>query len=209
MPTVSQAADRRTTVSDVSTVPAREAATVILVRDTAPFEVLMIARNPAGRVMGGVWAFPGGGVEAIDGAGEERFRAAAIRELDEETAIAGLEPADLVPYSRWVAPISLPVRFDTHFFLALAPLGARAVVDGVECVDAIWIAPGDALSGELSLLLPTRRQLERLAAQPTLEALFADGVERPVETVRPRLVRRGDPGEVVLPGEPGYETAVG
>jgi 8-oxo-dGTP pyrophosphatase MutT (NUDIX family) len=193
----------------VSTIPAREAATVILVRERSPFEVLMIARNPAGRVMGGVWAFPGGALEALDGSGEERFRAAAVRELAEETAIGGVAAGELVPFSRWIAPVSLPVRFDTHFFLARAPAGAHAIADGVECVDARWLAPDVALSGELSLLLPTRRQLERLAAQPTIEALFAVAARERVEAVRPRLVRPGDPREVVLPGDPGYETAIG
>jgi 8-oxo-dGTP pyrophosphatase MutT (NUDIX family) len=189
--------------------PAREAATVILVREHSPFEVLMIARNPAGRVMGGVWAFPGGAVEPVDGPGEGRFRTAAIRELAEETAIGGVAPAELVPFSRWIAPVSLPVRFDTHFFLARAPLDTHVAVDGVECVDARWLPPAEALSGELPLLFPTRRQLERLAAQPTLDTLFEDAARNPVEPVRPRLVRPGDPREVVLPGDPGYETATG
>jgi 8-oxo-dGTP pyrophosphatase MutT (NUDIX family) len=193
----------------VSTIPAREAATVLLVRDGSPFEVLMIARNPAGRVMGGVWAFPGGAVEPVDGSGEERFRLAALRELAEETAIGGVAPGELVPFSRWIAPVSLPVRFDTHFFLARAPIGAEAAVDGVECVDARWLPPADALSGELPLLLPTRRQLERLATQPTLDTLFDDAARGTVEPVQPRLVRPGDPREVVLPGDPGYETATG
>jgi 8-oxo-dGTP pyrophosphatase MutT (NUDIX family) len=193
----------------VPTVPAREAATVILARDSSPFEVLMIARNPAGRVMGGVWAFPGGAVEPVDGPGEQRFPAAAIRELAEETAVGGVAPGDLVPFSRWIAPVSLPVRFDTHFFLARAPAGARAAADGVECVDARWLPPAGALSGELSLLLPTRRQLERLAAHPTLDSLFEEALRSPVEAVRPRLLRPGDPREVVLPGDPRYDTATG
>ena len=47
---------------------------MILLRDAAPFEILMVARNPAARVMAGVWVFPGGGVEGRDGSGEERLR---------------------------------------------------------------------------------------------------------------------------------------
>src|SRR5579872_4877601 len=87
----------------VNPVEPREAATVILLRPCAgdvtrdEFELLMVARNPAGRVMGGVWAFPGGALEAGDGRGEPGLRAAAIRELAEEVAIGGLQAAELVP----------------------------------------------------------------------------------------------------------------
>ena len=83
-----------------------EAAAVILLRDSSPFEILMVARNPAGPVMGGVWVFPGGRVAERDGSGEGRLRAAALRELAEETAITGLAAADLVAFSRWIAPVS-------------------------------------------------------------------------------------------------------
>ena len=117
--------------------------------------------------MGGVWAFPGGAVEPADGPGERRFRAAAVRELAEETAITGVDPDALVPFARWIAPPSLRHRFDTHFFLAPAPDGQEPVVDGVECVDAGWFTPAGALeqerSGALPLLFPTRTQLQRAA----------------------------------------------
>ena len=125
----------------------REAAAVILLRDGTPFEVLMIERNPAGRVMGGVWAFPGGAVDPVDGEGECRLRLAAVRELAEETAITGVDPGELVPFAQWVAPVSLPVRYDAHFFLARAPEGQEPVADGVECVDARWFTPAGALDG--------------------------------------------------------------
>jgi len=193
----------------------REAATVILLREPhgGGVELLMIARNPKGRVMCGVWAFPGGALERDDGDGERGLRAAAVRELAEEVAIGGIDAGDLVPFSRWIAPVSLPYRFDTHFFLARAPAGAVAVADGVECVDARWMRAGAALAagraGELPLMFPTRKQLERIGAHATIASLFAHAAATPVEPVRPRLRRPGDPGDPLLPGEPGYETATG
>ena len=188
----------------------REAATVILLRDRSPFEVLMIARNPAGRVMGGVWAFPGGAVEQADGGGERRLRLAAVRELAEETSITGVDPDELVPFARWVAPPSLPARYDAHFFLARAPDGQEPVVDGVECVDAGWFTAAGALErGRLSLLFPTRKQLERLRAFARIEELLSAAGATAVETVRPRLRFAGDDADPLLPGDPGYETARG
>lgn len=195
------------------TVKPREASTVILLREASPFEILMVARNPSGRVMSGVWVFPGGGVERQDGHGEDRLRAAAVRELAEETAIVGLDPADLVAFSRWIAPKSLPVRFDTHFFLARAPVGQEPAVDGVEIVDAGWFAPARALAleqeGRLPMLFPTRKQVERLAGHDSIDALLAAAAESPVTSVRPRLRIPGNRDEVLLPGDEGYDTAIG
>jgi 8-oxo-dGTP pyrophosphatase MutT (NUDIX family) len=188
----------------------REAAAVILLRDGTPFEVLMIERNPAGRVMGGVWAFPGGAVDEVDGDGECRLRLAAVRELAEETAITGVDPGELVPFAQWVAPVSLPVRYDAHFFLARAPEGQEPVADGVECVDARWFTAAGALDGgELALLFPTRKQLERLRAFTAVEELLSAADAAPVSTMRPRLRFAGDQADPLLPGDPGYETASG
>jgi 8-oxo-dGTP pyrophosphatase MutT (NUDIX family) len=204
----------------VPPVQPREAATVILLRDgsdAAPadggFELLMIARNPAGRVMGGFWVFPGGALEREDGHGEPGLRAAAVRELAEEVGITGVRADELIPFSRWIAPVSLRVRFDTHFFLARAPAGSEAVADGVECVDARWLRADAALAagraGELPLMFPTRKALERIAAFTTIDALLAAAAATPVEAVHPRLRRPGDPDGPLLPGDPGYEAATG
>ena len=49
----------------------------------------------------------------------------------------GLVPATdlLVPFARWITPAFLPKRFDTHFFLALAPPEQALAHDGREAVD--------------------------------------------------------------------------
>ena len=197
----------------MSTIEPREAATVILLRGGSPFQILMVARNPATRVAGGAWVFPGGGVEHDDGSGEERLRVAAVRELAEEAAITGVDPDDLVHFSRWIAPASLPIRFDTHFFLARAPDGQEPEVDGVECVDAGWFTVSQMLSAERAgafpLLFPTRKHLERLRDFDSIEELLEAAGSAEVEPVRPRLRRPGDPGVALLPGDPGYETATG
>ena len=186
---------------------------MILLRDASPFEILMVARNPSARVMAGVWVFPGGGVERRDGSGEQRLRGAAVRELAEETAITGVDPADLVPFSRWIAPVSLPVRFDTHFFLARAPAGQEPAVDGVECVDAGWFTAAQTLaaeqSGSFPLMFPTRKHLERLHAFTSIEGLLTDAAARSIEPIRPRLPAPGHPGDPLLRGDPGYEAATG
>src|ERR687893_602704 len=81
------------------TVP-RQAATVVVLRGGARrLEVLMVQRTPRARFMGGAWVFPGGSVDA----GED-LRAAAVREVAEETQIALPDPGALVPFARWITP---------------------------------------------------------------------------------------------------------
>src|SRR3954462_13299517 len=100
--------------------PPRLAASVIVLRGGADaLEVLLVRRTPQARFMGGVWVFPGGAVDA----GEDE-RGAALRELEEEAGIGGLTRDGLVRFSQWITPAEVKIRFDTHFFLALAPEGA-------------------------------------------------------------------------------------
>ena len=182
----------------------RPAATVILLRGGDDrIELLLVRRNPAARFMGGAWVFPGG---ALDG--DEDARAAAVREVAEEAGVALPDPSALVPFSRWITPEAVRIRFDTLFFLAPMPEGAEARPDGGETVDARWFTPGNALAAgeadEIELVLPTIKTLEALAAFPTADAAIAEARTRDVEAILPRVVSAEGEVRVVLPGEPGY-----
>lgn len=188
----------------------RQAATVIVLSgaDTG-LDVLLVRRNPEQRFMGGAWVFPGGAVDAEDGEDHLALRAAGVREVAEEAGVTLAGPGALLPYSRWITPAQVAVRFDTHFFLTRAPADARPQVDGSECVDWGWYRPEDALAAherdELMLAFPTIKTLEALASFATADALldWADG--RTVEPVEPRVVVEGQVARVLLPGDPGYE----
>jgi 8-oxo-dGTP pyrophosphatase MutT (NUDIX family) len=187
---------------------ARQAASLILLRDSPSGpEVLLVKRNPEQRFMGGAWVFPGGAVHADDA---DHARA-AVRELEEEAGIALPEETPLVPFSRWITPAEVKVRFDTWFFAARAPDGARATPDGGECVDARWLRPRDALDAcerdELLLVFPTIKHLEELGRFGSVAEALDDARGREVEPVQPRVIVREGHGEVVLPGEPGYDDA--
>jgi 8-oxo-dGTP pyrophosphatase MutT (NUDIX family) len=190
----------------------RQAATVILLRGgDQELEVLLVQRNPAARFMGGAWVFPGGAVDAGEGVGEDSHRAAAVRELDEEASVSGVDPASLVRFSRWITPPQVKVRFDTHFFLASVPEGASPRVDGAECVDFGWFTPAGALdahrAGELLLVFPTIKHLEQLSQFASASELLEFARGREVVAVEPRVVMGGEHARIVLPGEPGYEDA--
>ena len=75
---------------DPDSVPVRDAATVMLLRDGDDgLEVFMLLRNLKSDFVGGAYVFPGGGVDEGDGppGSDEAFRIAAIRESFEEAGL--------------------------------------------------------------------------------------------------------------------------
>jgi len=184
---------------------ARQAASIIVLRDAddGP-EVLLVQRNPAQRFMGGAWVFPGGAVQDDDA----DHVATAIRELHEEAGVELPGDAPVVAWSRWITPEEVKIRFDTWFFVAEAPEGAKATPDGGECVDASWLRPADALEAhgrdELMLVFPTIKHLEALAQTRSAADALEKARTREVVPVQPRVVVRGGAAEVLMPGDPGY-----
>jgi 8-oxo-dGTP pyrophosphatase MutT (NUDIX family) len=188
----------------------RPAATVILMRGGAErLEVLLVQRNPQSRFMGGAWVFPGGAVDRAEGSGREALEAAALRELHEEAGVRLDGPEQLMPFSRWITPAEVKIRFDTWFFLARLPEGEEPRVDGGEVVDLRWYEPTAALEAgerdELLLVFPTIKHLEQLSGFGSVEALVSHAQGREVRPVQPRVLLSGETARIVLPGEPGYE----
>jgi 8-oxo-dGTP pyrophosphatase MutT (NUDIX family) len=185
--------------------PARVAASVIVLRDSdeGP-EVLLVQRNPQSRFMGGAWVFPGGAVDS----GEE-VEQTALRELEEEAAMPLADAGALVPFSRWITPAEVKIRFDTWFFVVRAPDDARPAVDGAECVDLRWTRPQEALDafaqGELELVFPTIKHLEQLAKFDSVDATIEAARGREVVPIQPRIIVGDGDARVLLPGEPGFD----
>ena len=188
----------------------REAATVIVLRGGADaLEVLLVKRNPASKFMGGAWVFPGGAVDRNEGEGQPALRAAAMRELGEEAGIELNDPDTLIPFSRWITPAAVKIRFDTWFYLTPLPDGATPEIDGNEIVDARWYEPRQALEaagrGELLLVFPTIKHLEQISPFESAQALMEYAQGREILPVQPRVVMQGETARILLPGEPGYE----
>ena len=188
----------------------RPAATVIVLRGGAEaLEVLLVKRNPASKFMGGAWVFPGGAVDRNEGEGQPALRAAAMRELGEEAGIELNDPDTLIPFSRWITPAAVKIRFDTWFYLTPLPDGATPEIDGNEIVDARWYEPRQALEaagrGELLLVFPTIKHLEQISPFESAQALMEYAQGREILPVQPRVVMQGETARILLPGEPGYE----
>ena len=111
------------------------------------------------------------------------------------------DATQLTLFSQWLTPPQFPKRYNTHFFLASAAEDTVAAADAHETHDGIWIAPGDALqqneAGDLHLVYPTIKHLERLAAFASLEALTQFARIKPILALSPDTLNDG----FVLPPE--------
>ncbi|MCW2236897.1 NUDIX hydrolase [Azospirillum canadense] len=143
------------------------------------------------------------GLASMRGPAEQPFR--------ERLCEAGLEPAvhALTPFARWQTPETVWRRFDTTFFLARAPEGQDAVVDGGEAVAALWASPSAVLEaegqGRLSLVFATRMNLLRLAPCRTVEDALAEAARhQPMVAILPWAVETPDGPVLCIPAGLGY-----
>ena len=112
--------------------------------------------------------------------------------------------------AHWVTPVGPPRRYDTRFFVALAPSGQRATHDAGETVADRWVRPVDALAaharGEFTMMPPTVRNLESVAHFPQAQDVLAYARSLgPVAAVRPRIVVRDGAPVILLPGDEGFD----
>ncbi len=151
---------------------------IALRRDGGRLEVLLGLRARQARFLGGYWAFPGGAVDAADGAepGDEKTAArCAAREFREETGI-DLDPRTLIPAGLRVTPPFFRRRFSTLFFVADVPGNAgRQPVPATEELETLeWIAPAAALAewggGRRRIAPPVTVLLRVLARAPAGDA---------------------------------------
>jgi 8-oxo-dGTP pyrophosphatase MutT (NUDIX family) len=119
--------------------------------------------------------------------------------------LRGLEYA-----AHWVTPIGPPRRFDTRFFVALAPEGQVATHDAGETVADQWVRPKDALDaharGELDMIFPTIRNLEAIAGYSSSRDVldYARSLTN-IPRIEPRIVTRDGQVSILLSGDDGYE----
>lgn len=117
----------------------------------------------------------------------------------------------LAYFAHWITPRVESRRFDTRFFVALAPERQVPLHDDRETTDGRWVEPGEALDanerGEILLAPPTLRTLQQLSEFGTAREAFEFA-----RTHRPRTQLphpdADDEGDVVLylPGHPEFPT---
>ena len=209
----------------------RPAATVVVVRephDQGGFEVLMVRRHDNVAFMGGAYVFPGGRVDENDtlvaqtysipldqgsrfpdltADREMVYRAAAIRELEEEVGLQA-DPARLVPFAHWVTPDIETKRYDTRFFLIAMPPGQEPRHDDHEMTELRWLSPAAAIeqcqAGEIMLPPPTWTTLKQLARFDSIARVFDWARTTRIVTIQPGFIRDEEKTMLTLPGDPTY-----
>jgi 8-oxo-dGTP pyrophosphatase MutT (NUDIX family) len=251
----------------------------MLLRDSQhDIEVFMMQRTTTAAFASGMYVFPGGRVDDIDGASELddlcegltdaeasdllrvpsgglAYWVAAIRESFEEAGVLlardehgdfvrlndpdsqqrfaearhavhdgalslaefcrqeGLRLAvDTMRYvSHWITPVGEKRRFDTRFFVAVAPPAQDLLHDDKETIASLWVTPTDALGraqrGELAMIPPTVANLQFLAPHHSTSAAVSAAQTIGVPTpILPKL-RYDSDGRVVgvvFPDDPDY-----
>lgn len=207
-------------MSDTAAVSVRNAATVLIMRQTqAGMQILMLRRNAKLAFAAGAWVFPGGAVDQVDTVPgglkneEQSARVAAVRESAEECGLI-VDSEQLVHFSHWTTPVNQKRRFATWFFAAVvAEEDSAVVIDDGEIHDFQWLTPAQAVAhhraGELKMMPPTYLSIKMLdqfaSADLALESLrhFA------AYWITPRISRDGETMVLLYPGDAGYETSDG
>src|SRR5690606_15996852 len=196
-------------------VPARPSASVVLLRavpgpasapvpESGPgpgsvpvpgLEVYLLHRHAAMEFAPSMVVFPGGGVDPADTDAADSVLACAVRELAEETGVR-VDPAALLPWAHWITPEVEPLRYDTRFFVAVAPGDQEPADISGETTTAGWADPAETLAahrrGELGLMPPTLSILTELAELGAVPAVLAAARDRGAGAVRPVPERFGE-----------------
>jgi len=180
-------------------VAVRDAATVVLLRDTVAGPEVFLQRRVSTMVFAaGMMVFPGGAHDPED----PDLLATAIREVEEETGVL-LDRSALLPWARWITPVGEVRRYDTRFFVAPCPADQEPRPRGGEMDQVVWLRPAEALERfkrrELQLLPPTSVTLREIAALESVAAVLLAAESRQIAPILPTIIKDEAGLGVVLP----------
>ncbi|MEO9912021.1 NUDIX hydrolase [Parasphingorhabdus sp.] len=120
-----------------------------------------------------------------------------------------LELEKLIPFSRWCPPFAEKRVFDTRFYMiSHDDHQAQATVDETENYNLFW---GNAQSvldraeaGEVKIIFPTKRNLERLAQFGSFDEAVGHTRDYPSVMVSPHIEKRENGVHLCIPEGIGY-----
>jgi 8-oxo-dGTP pyrophosphatase MutT (NUDIX family) len=121
-----------------------------------------------------------------------------------------LDLAQITPFARWFPKNEAIARvYDTRFYLADLGTGAVDVsIDHAENTHLFWTTAQGALDaaerGEIKLIFPTRRNLERLALFASFAEARAQAEAIPVRTIMPQVVEQDGKPWLTILADAGY-----
>lgn len=115
----------------------------------------------------------------------------------------------LVLFSRWHPKVKAPRIFDARFYLVdLGTGNVEIAVDETENTHLFWVTASEALAmadrGELSIIFPTRRNLERLAMYASFDEARSHSESINVDTITPWVDRTGERPVLRIRDDQGY-----
>ena len=115
----------------------------------------------------------------------------------------------LIPFARWRPPFKIERTFDTRFYIARdESKGQHIAVDKTENTHLFWASASEVIDragrGELKIIFPTHRNLERLAQFDHFEQAKAHVAQFPMRTIIPFIVEDAGKKYLCVPDGAGY-----
>ncbi len=126
-----------------------------------------------------------------------------------ESCSARLALDSLIPFARWCPDFKKARSFDTRFYAVRAPQHQHELtVEEAEHSDIFWASAQSALTmadkGEVSVIFPTRRNLERLAHVPDFQQFCVHSAQYPIEVITPWVEIKDGQERLHIPDHLGY-----
>jgi len=114
-----------------------------------------------------------------------------------------------VPFARWCPNFKEARTFDTRFYAVAAPPHSHELtVEEAEHSHIFWASATDTLAmadhGDVSVIFPTRRNLERLAQTADFSSFSAHTGQFPVELITPWIEECEGQAFLCIPAHLGY-----
>jgi len=120
-----------------------------------------------------------------------------------------LDLREMAYFSHWLTPVLRPKRFDTRFFVRLAPPHQQALPDMGEALELLWLTPDEALQPQraLKLLNVTQRTLQDMHGFTSARAAYDHALALrgvALHFPRPALARDGTQ-RFIIEDHPAYD----
>lgn len=111
-------------------------------------------------------------------------------------------------FAHWITPFVESKRYDTRFFICLAPVNQAPLHDAHETTESIWLTPEDALErsrgDDFLLAPPTLRTLQRVSDFESAKQALDFARSHIPPTILPHMEMEGNDVMLYLPGDPAF-----
>ncbi|PCI51350.1 MAG: hypothetical protein COB49_02280 [Alphaproteobacteria bacterium] len=131
--------------------------------------------------------------------------AITLAEFLDRTGIV-LDMNDCYPFAHWITPKVYPIRFDTRFYLTVAPEGQIPSPDGHEITHVEWMHPMTLVEeSDGVLMFPTMMNLKKLGQAKCVAEALELLAAREIITVTPEVITGDKVRFRKIPDEAGYD----